>query len=121
MGIFDSLYIACPNCGEPMEFQSKALDDAYLRRFTLQDCPPEILCDVMNDPRYHEKCGQWVALIDPNYPPGEKPRPSLQIRKVIAPENPQTHFQGFKWWPEGRAFTYADLETAAVSAGNRGV
>lgn len=111
MGLFDSLYVPCPNCGKPMEFQSKALEDPYMKCFSLEDCPPEILSDVMNDPRYHKTCGQWVALIDPAYPPGQKPRPNLRAAKVKPPDNPMTHCQGFRWWPKDRDFTYDDLES----------
>lgn len=110
MGLFDSLWVECPKCGKPVEFQSKALPDPYMQNFSLDDCPSEVLTDVMNAPQYHPACGQWVALIDPRYPPSVKPRPNLRAVKVIAPENPRTHFQGFKWWPDGKAFSYDDLE-----------
>lgn len=110
MGLFDSLYVDCPKCGMPVEYQSKALEDCYCRNFTLETAPGEILFDVMNDPHYCMQCGQWIALIDPVYPPGTKPRPSLRAAKVRTPDDPKTHFQGFKWWPDETPFTYADLE-----------
>jgi hypothetical protein len=110
MGIFDSVWVTCPGCGKPMEFQSKAMDDeAYLRKFTLENAPAPILHDIINSPRYHETCGTWVALTDPEYPPGDLPRPNPYPQKVKPPADPMTHFQGFKWWPQDRPFTYADL------------
>lgn len=109
MGLFDSVYVDCPGCGKPMEFQSKAMPDPYMRRFTLEDAPTEILHDIINSPRYHETCGTWVALTDPEYPPDDPPKPNPFPQKVKAPPNPIEH-QGFKWWPYGRKFTFDDLD-----------
>ena len=111
MGLFDSVYIRCPKCGAPMEFQSKALADPYMRSYTLGTAPTAILSDIINSPQYHKECGQWVALIDRNFPPGwQAPRPSPVPTKVKNPENPRTHFQDFKWWPDDKTFSYDDLD-----------
>jgi predicted RNA-binding Zn-ribbon protein involved in translation (DUF1610 family) len=109
MGLFDSVRVPCPNCGKLVEFQSKE-GECYLNNYTLSDAPAEILCDIMNEPHYCQECGQWMALIDPKYPPGERPKPELRAAKVRAPENPTTHPQGFRWWPDDKSFTYDDLE-----------
>lgn len=109
MGIFDMVFVDCPHCGEPVEFQSKASEDAYMRHFTLADAPAEILADIMNDPNHCQKCDGWLALIDLRFPPGEKPKPNLRIAKVRTPPNPETPFQGMKWWPESDPFTFADV------------
>src|SRR5688572_16236827 len=114
MGIFDMVWVDCPHCGKPVEFQSKAMEDAYMRRFTLDNAPVAVLLDVMNDPNYCESCDKWFALIDPEYPPGQEPRPALRPAKVKTPDNPETHPQGMKWWPEDRPFSYADLADDAV-------
>lgn len=110
MGLFDSVYVPCPKCGEPVEFQSKADPDPYMRRYTLDDAPGFILSDVMNAPDHCMKCDQWMVLIDPAYPPGEEPKPKLRAARVRAPSNPKTHEQGMKWWPDDRPFTYDDIE-----------
>ena len=109
MGMFDSVLTPCPKCGVNMEFQSKGMD-CDMEVYTLENAPTAILWDIINDPQYHEACGQWVALIDPDYPPPyHRPKPKLAATKVNAPDNPGTHFQGAKWWPYGLDFTYADL------------
>lgn len=109
MGIFDMVFVDCPHCGAPVEFQTKE-GDPYMKRFTLADAPTYVLIDIMNSPNHCEKCDRWMALIDPANPLGPPPRPKLSAVRVVTPENPRTHFQGFKWWPDGRAFTLADIE-----------
>lgn len=116
MGMFDSVWVECPGCGKRMEFQSKAWG-CEMDSWTLESAPGAVLYDIMNDPRYHETCGTWVALIDPEHPPGEPPRPSLSAAKVKPPENPHTHFQGFKWWPDEVEFTYEHLEDPPAHLG----
>lgn len=111
MGLFDSVMVPCPKCDKPVEFQSKA-GECCCAVYSLADAPAEILADIMNCPEYCEKCGQWFALIDPRYPPGEKPKPDLRSVKVRTPDDPMTPFQGMKWWPEDQPFTYADIDAA---------
>lgn len=115
MGLFDSVYAPCPHCGQPVEFQTK-VGDPYCRSFTLESASPEQLIDIMNFPEHCEKCDGWLALIDPRYPPGEKPRPELRVAKVKTPENPGTHWQGMKWWPT-ETFSYDDLQEPVQSKG----
>lgn len=111
MGMFDSVMVPCPTCKKPVEFQSKA-GACCCDVFDLATAPHEILTDILNSPEYCRECGSWMALIDPRYPPGTKPKPDLEPVKVKTPENPTTHFQGFKWWPDGKPFTYDDIEPA---------
>lgn len=122
MGLFDSVYVDCPHCGAPVEFQSKASDDASLRRFTLSDAPTEILVSVLNSPEHCMSCGGWLALVDPKFPP-EPIRPEPQVCKTRTPENPLTHFQGMKWWPHNEPFSYGDLIEAEepVAHGTQGI
>lgn len=108
MGLFDSVWVPCPRCGKPVEFQSKALDPC-METFSLADAPAEILFDVMNWPHYCGACGQWFALIDPNHPPGRRPKPALRAAKVRTPDNPHTHPQGMRWWPDDVEFSYDDI------------
>lgn len=110
MGMFDSVMVPCSGCGKPLEYQSKD-GECMCEVFTLENAPTAVLRDIMNWPVYCEKCGQWNALVDPAFPPGPPPRPSLSSAKVKAPVNPNTHFQGMKWWPHDVPFTYGVLET----------
>lgn len=109
MGMFDSVYVPCPHCQAPVEHQSKAWN-CDMDRFSIENAPAEILFDIMNDPTHCEKCDGWMVLIDPKHPPGPRKPPELSVAKVTPPENPRTHFQGMKWWPYDRPFTYSDLE-----------
>lgn len=45
MGMFDSVYVACPRCGASTEFQSKA-GECSLSIYSLDQAPPEILTDL---------------------------------------------------------------------------
>lgn len=114
MGLFDSVYVDCPHCGSPVEFQTKADDAPYMRRYTLADAPDYMLRDIINDPRHCQSCDGWLALLDPRYPINP-PRPNPIPIKVKTPDNPRCHFQGMKWWPDGKDFTVADLETPTIS------
>lgn len=108
MGMFDSVYVKCPHCAAPVEFQSKEWD-CNLDVYSLDNAPTDILRDIMNYPQHCEKCGGWMALVDPAFPPGPAPRPDLRAAAVIAPEAPHTHPQGMKWWPHDRPFSFDDL------------
>ena len=45
MGMFDSVVTTCPNCGDEVEFQSKA-GDCRLRIFDVHSVPPQIAYDI---------------------------------------------------------------------------
>ena len=45
MGMFDTVLVPCPNCGEKAEFQSKS-GECLLEVFELKDCPDDILANV---------------------------------------------------------------------------
>lgn len=45
MGMFDSVYVPCPRCTKPTEFQSKA-GECSLTIYRLDQAPPEILADL---------------------------------------------------------------------------
>jgi len=110
MGLYDSVMVPCPHCGRDVEFQTKADDDAYCRRFTLETASADMLFDIMNEPNHCARCDGWFALVDPRYPPdAEKPKPALDAVRVRSPGNPRTHFQGMKWWPLDEPFTFADI------------
>lgn len=48
MGMFDSVYVKCPDCEQEVEIQSKA-GACILSSYTLDNAPPEILLDIAND------------------------------------------------------------------------
>jgi hypothetical protein len=108
MGLFDSVYVACPHCSKTVEFQSKEWN-CDMTVYSLETAPTAILYDIINYPNHCEKCDGWFALVDPKYPPGPRPRPDLVTARVRSPETPGTHPQGMKWWPEDKTFSYADL------------
>lgn len=41
MGMFDSVYVFCPNCGDEVEFQSKA-GECVTEEYYLHNMPAEI-------------------------------------------------------------------------------
>lgn len=108
MGLFDSIYVDCPHCGKPVEFQTKADEAPYMRRYTLDDAPDHMLIDILNDPHHCGTCDGWFALLDPRYPITPA-RPNPKSIKVKTPPNPITHERGMKWWPDGKSFTVDDL------------
>jgi hypothetical protein len=116
MGLFDSIYAPCAHCGAPLEFQTKA-GDCQMDRFEIDTAPAYLLWDVKDDPKHCIKCDGWTALIDPAIPPGPQPPPDLRAARVQAPESPQTHPQGWKWWPLKKVFTFDDLMDRPDEAG----
>ena len=48
MGVYDTIHIMCPECGELYEEQSKAAD-CILANYTVANAPPAILADIANE------------------------------------------------------------------------
>ncbi len=115
MGLFDSVYAPCAHCGEQIEYQSKADIAPYLNQYTVDDAPPHILRDVLNEPHYCQKCGKWTVLFDPQFPPSDSdtPRPAPIPQKVRDPGAGEfdSHEQGMRWWEA--PFTLADIDRGA--------
>ncbi len=66
MGLYDSLFIDCPECGKELEFQSKEGDCNMLRCTSyniLSRCVPWFVGRDL-----HCTCGAWVELV-PYVPP----------------------------------------------------
>ena len=62
MGMFDSIYVKCPNCGTKEEFQTKG-GDCLLRCYNLKDAPSDVLADVnRHSPYTCRKCGTQFAV-----------------------------------------------------------
>ena len=100
MGLFDRVMADCPNCGKPVEFQSKA-GECYMNVYSVKDAPTEVLTDILNSPEYCRHCEEWCCLFDPNFLP-EPPRPEPEMRRVRQPNNPNIHSTQpyLRWWEE---------------------
>lgn len=62
MGMFDTVMVPCPECGETSEFQSKG-GDCILAVYDLHACPPDVMGDVnRHAPNTCEKCGTVFAV-----------------------------------------------------------
>ena len=73
MGMFDSVYVECPHCGEKVEFQSKA-GDCYLATIDQEEVPIEIANDIVGDTIYCERCdGRFTLHILTKLPPRTVP------------------------------------------------
>lgn len=56
MGMFDTVIVLCPECGEEHEFQSKS-GECSLQVVNLDECPDDILADVNRHSPYTCECG----------------------------------------------------------------
>lgn len=54
--MFDTVLVDCPNCGDTSEFQSKG-GDCFLRCYTLDSCPEDVLSDINRHAPNHCDCG----------------------------------------------------------------
>lgn len=60
MGMFDSVYVKCPECKEQVEFQSKA-GHCNLDSFnSASDLPAVIAADLEGESRQCQGCGDMV-------------------------------------------------------------
>ena len=55
MGMFDSVWVNCKECGNKVEFQSK-VGECCLHDYTINNAPPEILIDLNGEVQFCEKC-----------------------------------------------------------------
>jgi len=60
MGMFDRVYIACPKCGNKIEFQSKA-GVCELNEYGTSDVPASIAGDIIGDEQQCQ-CGAIVRI-----------------------------------------------------------
>jgi len=63
MGMYDTVNVPCPKCGEVQGFQSKS-GQCLLQEFDLDNCPPDVLQDVnRHSPATCTKCNTkfWVG------------------------------------------------------------
>jgi predicted RNA-binding Zn-ribbon protein involved in translation (DUF1610 family) len=55
MGMFDTVYVECPGCGEEVEMQTKT-GPCLLGQYSLDSAPPEVLLGVANEPECCPEC-----------------------------------------------------------------
>jgi len=58
MGMFDTVMVPCPECGEKHEFQSKS-GECTLKKVDLENCPSDMLADVNR----HSPCACSCGII----------------------------------------------------------
>lgn len=64
MGMFDSVYFKCPNCGEEIEEQSKA-GECILHNYDPDSVPYEIAINLNNEKSKCYECGkEFVIKVD---------------------------------------------------------
>jgi hypothetical protein len=56
MGMFDTIWVKCPKCGEESGFQSKS-GDCILGDYTLENCPDDVMVDANRHSPYTCDCG----------------------------------------------------------------
>lgn len=61
MGMFDSVYIRCPDCGTSIEFQSKTGDCCCIG-YTLDDVPSNVARGIDGDIEECPECGRMVQI-----------------------------------------------------------
>jgi len=64
MGMFDTILVPCPTCGERSEFQTKS-GDCLLGCWNLEDAPEDPMLDVnRHAPNECENCGTIFKVQD---------------------------------------------------------
>lgn len=82
MGMFDTVMVPCPTCGEQAEFQSKG-GKCLLETFTLEEAPDDVLLDVnRHSPVRCSKCKtQFGVAVEGQL----APRRTLRAQAVVWP------------------------------------
>lgn len=79
MGMFDTVTVPCPTCGERREFQSKS-GECKLETYTLDDAPDDVLLDVnRHSPLRCHVCGTRYSVEIR----GSRPRRTLTARSIV--------------------------------------
>lgn len=61
MGMFDSIWAKCPNCGEENEFQTKS-GECKLGQYDLENCPEDELADANRHSPIRCDCGDLLKI-----------------------------------------------------------
>ena len=79
MGMYDTVTVPCPTCGERGEFQSKS-GECKLETYTLDEAPDDVLLDInRHSPLRCYKCGTLYSV----EVTGSRPRRTLTARSVV--------------------------------------
>lgn len=62
MGVYNKIFVNCPNCGELVEFQSKS-GSCMLESFHIKSVPENEVQGILGDTRVCE-CGKKVTIMD---------------------------------------------------------
>ena len=81
MGMFDRVFLKCPNCKEILEFQSKG-GECVLEKYKENDVPWEVALPINGEIVKCPKCLKNVKLKITNLP--KKPKIKLSITKEKA-------------------------------------
>ena len=101
MGLFDSVYARCPNCGREIEHQSKADPDPYMNRYTPETAPRHILEDILWNPAWCRDCGVWHVIVDADRPlPSAPPPIKPEIRMIKRPANYHWVAGAHEYWTD---------------------
>jgi len=57
MGVYDTVVIPCPDCGELYYAQSKGSNNCSLRMFDLHNAPNDVMSDVNRHAPFKCECG----------------------------------------------------------------
>jgi len=80
MGMFDSVYLRCPHCGNELEFQSK-VGKCVLANYSENDCPAEIGKDLAGEVQHCEGCHKTLQFSFQ-----EIQKPVIIIKLIEAPD-----------------------------------
>jgi hypothetical protein len=61
MGMFDTVYMNCPECDETIEFQSKS-GECMLRTYSQNSVPPDVFRGIVGDTEWCEACGHVLTI-----------------------------------------------------------
>jgi len=78
MGVFDSVMVPCPKCGQREEFQSKS-GPCALAVYNLEDAPDSVLMNINRHAPI--ACGKCGAVFEVELG-GEPPRRTMTARSV---------------------------------------
>ena len=65
MGMFDSVWVKCPTCGEENEFQSKS-GECILGQYDLDNCPADVMANVNRHSPCECDCGTLYEVDIPS-------------------------------------------------------
>jgi len=78
MGMFDRIFVKCPNCKEILEFQSKG-GECMLDKFTEKNVPWNVILPVDGEVVKCPKCSKNIKLKIENLP--RRPKIKLHVTK----------------------------------------